>query len=231
MFTQNPGTQSWFFTSWIEYNVLFGGILLTNAGDSIDVHHNVIPGPGMGIDANFLPGVALFTAAFNNITTLGGCIHLGANVTQAKILYNQCEGQVSETGSNGALVDIDGTQSNPGEMIEVAGNRIIPDAATLNAIRVNAATATHIHDNEVVRPSPNALEYVVTSNARDTYITNNLEEFPYGDSSCNVVRNIGNGTRFLRMGGFLNGCVSGGAISTTGTNPTDASDIIPIYNP
>jgi hypothetical protein len=231
IYSTNLSTASQFFTSWIEYNVLFGGIQFNGAGDSIDIQHNVIPGPGMGVDVNFFPGAALLTVAFNNITTLGGCLHLGANASQAKILYNQCEGTTAETGSNGAILDIDGLTTNPGDLIEVAGNRIIPDAATLNALRVNAAKATHIHDNYVARPTFNAVEYVVTSNAVDTYIENNME-FPYGDSPCNVViRNINSATRFTRFGGFLNSCSGTTPVSSTGTNPTDSNAIILFYNP
>ena len=231
IYSTNSSSNSQFFTSWIEYNVLLGGIQLNGAGDSIDIQHNVIPGPGMGVDINFFSGAALLTVAFNNITTLGGCIHLGANTTQAKVLYNQCEGTTAETGSNGAIVDIDGSTSNPGDLIEVTGNRIAPVASTLNAVRVNAARATHIHDNYVARPSPNAVEYVVTSNADSTYIDNNME-FPFGDSPCNVViRNINLGTRFTRLGGFVNGCNGATPFSTTGTDPTDSGVLIPFYNP
>jgi hypothetical protein len=102
-----------FAYSTIQHNLLRGDILLGldaahGAGDTIRIVGNTIWGENIGFDANFVNGASSLIVQQNNITNIGGGVHLGGNVIAARILDNELEAGPYVSGSNGAVVDVDG---------------------------------------------------------------------------------------------------------------------------
>lgn len=95
-----------FFCSTIEQCCIFGGINLTNCGDSIRIRDNTItgvtPNGGFaGIFASQVAGAAQLLIENNNITASGGAIWL-YNCFEPKVIRNQIEQSVPYTnGSSG----------------------------------------------------------------------------------------------------------------------------------
>jgi hypothetical protein len=156
-----------FFTSWIRRNVLQKGMTLQNAGDTIQVRDNIIPGTGIGIDATFVSGVQDFIVSGNNVTTTGAGLHIGApGINGLRLINNEFEGQVGVTGSNGAYVDIDGAtgtgvSTNP----VITGNQIAAVATNIHGLRLNWVDAAVVRDNWIPNAGGTAKCILITANA------------------------------------------------------------------
>lgn len=151
-FGPTPPAFNGVFTSSIEDSGLAGGIEFQQAGDSLAIYHNTISGRGavtvnlVGMGSNTAHGF-LFMA--NNVTCSGG-IHL-LNAWNGVIAYNNIELYSGSTGSNGAVLDLDGNAAIPPENVEVMGNFL--GGTGLTGIRVNQMVGTYIGQNMLPRGS------------------------------------------------------------------------------
>lgn len=151
-FGPGPPVFDGVFTSAITNSQLTGGIELQQAGDSLSIYHNTIPGKGtvtinlVGAGTNTAHG---FLFMGNNVTCSGG-IHL-VNAWNGVIAYNNIELYPGATGSNGAVLDLDGNAAIPPENFEVIGNFLA--GAGLTGIRVNQVVGTFIGQNMLPRGS------------------------------------------------------------------------------
>ena len=147
-----PPVYDGVFTSIIENSQLTGGIDFQQAGDSLSIYHNTIPGSGavtinlVGVGSNTAHG---FLFMGNNVTCTGG-IHL-LNAWNGVIAYNNIELYPGATGSNGAILDLDGNPAIPPENFEVVGNFLA--GRGLTGIRVNQMVGTYIGQNMLPRGS------------------------------------------------------------------------------
>ena len=126
------------FTSSITECALSNGMLLDQAGDSLTITQNTFSGGGritinlVGRGSNTAHG---FVFMFNNVTCTGGIQVI--NAWQGSISYNNIELYDGATGSNGAVIDLDGNASIPPESFEVRSNYVGPGPAGIIGIRVN----------------------------------------------------------------------------------------------
>lgn len=196
IFLTNPTSTTGFYGSQIQQNLIWGGIKLQRGGDSLTVTENVIAGY-RNVDVTLIPGSNTFVFAFNNVTCRGG-VRIGSGHNM-KILSNNLEAGYSDsTGSNGAILDIDGSDIADSWGLlstEVRGNNFtfrpaVPDG-TVNAIRVNRARSVVIETNHIAHKASNHI--VITSAATETIIGYNLFSSvdPYGiivDDGARTIR-------------------------------------------
>jgi hypothetical protein len=175
--------------STIQESILVGGVAFANCGDSVSLIHNGITGPGLGIDVNFQAGVTTFNVNRNSITSLGG-IRIGTGSLATHIVGNEFETPVGFTGSNGAVIDLNGAAGN--DTISgclIADNSIqVQPAITSNGVRVNYAWRTDIHGNKFIRGATTSKDIIVTANGIDTMIGTNiwLSSTPFADMISNA---------------------------------------------
>jgi hypothetical protein len=175
----------------IQNSVLYGGIVMSSAGDTIRILNNQITGAGPAIDVSFQSGASTFIVSGNNITSDGG-IHLGTSVISAQIFNNEIETFKTFTGSSGALIDIDGPSSTAAD-VAVAWNSLqVVNRITANGIRVNNANRTHIFGNRFGRGAGASVDIRVTPSAHDTFIGTNL--WVAGGPFSSMVSDSGTGT-------------------------------------
>jgi hypothetical protein len=161
----NPSLTDGYFTSWIRNNVIYNGITLQRAGDTDVIAENVIPaGANIGIDATQVVGAMNLTIEKNNITYTGACMHLGDAVRFPRILNNECEGNVSTTGSNSAAMDIAGTVTNPVWQPVITGNNIAGVAVGIDGLRLDYVQSAYVEGNIIFRAG-SAKNIRVTANA------------------------------------------------------------------
>jgi hypothetical protein len=154
----------------IQNSVLFGGLYFANAGDTVRVLNNQITGAGPAVDVSFQGGASTFILQGNNITSVGG-IHIGSPAVASQILSNEIETFPAFTGSNGALIDIDGPAYNV--MIQNNSLQVVNGVAA-NGIRVNQADATLIQGNRFGRGIGASKDIVITGNATNTNVGTNM---------------------------------------------------------
>lgn len=191
----NPTNDDGFFTSRIAGNLIFSGIELERAGDSVTVEENTIPGFN-SVDIGMVEGSNTFVLAKNNITCRGGVRVRGGH--NMKILFNNIEaGYADATGSNGALLDLDGSEITYSWGLlatEVRGNNFTyrPESpAGINAIRVNKARSAVIETNHIANKNSNQI--VITNLATETIIGYNLYS---SDDPAGLI--VDNGSRTIR---------------------------------
>ena len=173
----SPPAFNGVFTSIIENSVLAGGFEFQHAGDSLAIYHNTIPGSGtvtinlVGAGSNTAHG---FLFMGNNVTCSGG-IHV-LNAWNGVIAYNNIELYSGGTGSNGAVLDLDGNAAIPPENFEVTGNFLA--GVGLTGIRVNQMVGTYIGQNMLPRGSGPSIQ--ITQLADRTQIMANRTQ-PAGE--------------------------------------------------
>lgn len=179
--------------STIQYSWIQGGIRLVNAGDSIKILNNTIDGIRNAVDVDFEPGASNLEIVSNNVTTLGG-IHIGANAVSTIVSNNEIETLSTTTGSNGAVLDLDGTSSAPVSGASLTGNAIrIINGSTINSIRVNYANSSNITGNDFTRGASPSKDIVILQNAFDTHVGTNL--WRSGPPFSNMVHDAGTATQ------------------------------------
>jgi hypothetical protein len=167
------------FTSSITHSSIYGGLNLQNAGDSLTITGNTITGIGtitvnlLGLGSNTAHGFNFF---FNNVTCTGGINVI--NAWRGSISYNNIELYPGATGTNGAVINLEGNPTLPPESFEVRGNYIGPGGGVPDSIRVNYMKGTRIEGNML--PRGNGHVVVTTPNADRTQVYWNREQ-PYGE--------------------------------------------------
>jgi hypothetical protein len=173
----SPPVFNGVFTSTIQNSTLAGGIEFQQAGDSLALFHNTVTGTGtvtinlVGMGTDTAHG---FLFMGNNVTCSGG-IHV-VNSWGGVIAYNNIELYSGSTGSNGAVLDLDGNPSIPPEDFQVVGNFL--GGVGLTGIRVNQMVGTYIAQNMLPRGSGPTIQ--ITALADRTQIIANRTQ-PAGE--------------------------------------------------
>jgi hypothetical protein len=221
-------------------NVLVGGVVMPNAGDTVRIINNVISGAGPAIDVTFQPGAASFILSGNNITSDGGT-HIGNYANTTQILNNEFETDSTFTGSNGSVIDLDASSTAAATGPNVTGNGIsVINGITANGIRVNYSLSANISANRLTRGISTSKDILITSNALQTQIGVNM--FTTGGPLSSEISDSGTGTIItgkvpvqvvtstaFNFGTYLNGYAvcedSTAAAVCAGTLPTAAAGI------
>jgi hypothetical protein len=182
------------FTSNLTNSSIAGGLNLLGAGDSLTITGNVFSGTGsitvnlVGSQSDTAHGFNFF---HNNVTCTGG-INV-VNAWGGAISYNNIELYAGATGTNGAVINLEGNAVLPPENFEVRGNYIGagPGSATIG-IRVNNMKGTRIEGNTLPR-APGGFVVVTTENADRTEIAMNREQ-PYGETVATWLSDAGTNT-------------------------------------
>ena len=141
----NPSGTGGILWSEIRSSELYGSITMTRMGDGLDFHNNkVVPNAnGDVFSVDFYPGATSFRLENN---TLEIPFHFGHDTLHAIVDGNEFEPQSSSlSGSNGAMLDLDGTSISTVDGVAIFNNSFqIVNSSTLNAIRLNYATQVDI---------------------------------------------------------------------------------------
>jgi hypothetical protein len=153
--------------------VAYGGIVGTNIGDTFMVQNNFISGP-RAVDVSFNIGASMFLLTENGIVSDGG-IHIGTGSYTTRITNNEIETASTFTGSNGAVIDLDGTVGSPITAATIENNSFqVVNGITANGIRVNYANLTNIKGNAFERGATTSKDITVTANATNTFVGTNM---------------------------------------------------------
>jgi hypothetical protein len=160
----------------IQNCFIANGISIPLAGDTIRIINNAIFGLNFTLDINFVPGALLLLFTGNNCTSKYG-IHIGAPALFSIIADNEFETFSTFVGSNGALLDIDGTATdNVIDFVITRNSFSVVNNIVAHAIRVNRATRTSITDNRLfsgITGISGTENILITANADETYIGRN----------------------------------------------------------
>ena len=175
----------------IQNCFIANGISIALAGDTIRIINNAIFGQNFTLDINFVPGALLLLFTGNNCTSKYG-IHIGAPALFSIIADNEFESFSTFIGSNGALLDIDGTATdNVVDFVITRNSFSIVNNIVAHAIRVNRATRTSITDNRFfsgITGISGTENVLITANAVQTYVGTNAWDNNIPFTQC-VVNN------------------------------------------
>lgn len=144
------------FTGVVADNVVvkfvgLGGISIRNGGDSIQILRNTLLVEGHSIDAEFQSDIGGTKIQDNNLTGTQGVRVRGGRGTV--IADNNIELVSTDTGSNGAALDLDGTATNILQGPQIHGNsfNIRPTPGSeIHGVRLQYCQGAHFYGNEVV---------------------------------------------------------------------------------
>jgi hypothetical protein len=164
------------------------------------IGHNIITGSGYSLNISFVPGASSLFFDHNSVTSLGG-VHIGTAAIAIHIVDNEIEAAMAGfTGSNGSLVDIDGSSGSIAQSIEVARNSFqVTNGITANGLRVNYAINTNIYGNNFERGATTSCDISVTANAASTLIGTNM--WYMGGPFSKMLCDSGASTMVLILGG------------------------------
>lgn len=186
-----------------ERNVCRSGMKFIGLGDSVVIGENYISNDaGVGLDIDQIDGAsgpaALVTIEKNNGAATAGWLKFRAGVA-VKVLNNNVE-QYAGAGSNGACIDIDGSDNSHADaprvpLPEIRGNKVgmfdadggNPTTAT-TAIRINDCTGAVIDGNYLIAGRAFDQAINITSSARETIIGDG-NVFAIPDSASNWTAN------------------------------------------
>jgi hypothetical protein len=183
--------------STVSRSYLVNGVTLTNGGDTVRFRDNTITGSGICIDATgFQAGSSMLLISGNNMSCDGGIIHVGTASVYTHIIENEIETLGTFTGSNGALVDIDGTVGSHAVETLIRRNTFqVVNGITANGIRLNYSDRAYIEGNRFGRGATTSKDIVVTANATDAFIGYNI--FANGAPYTSMVSDSGTRTTFF----------------------------------
>jgi hypothetical protein len=152
IFFNNPTGSGGIYHSGIYNSTLYGNFSLTRGGDAMQIVSDKFfeNATSDAVYADFYPGCAEFRVV-GNIFWIP--LHLGAvtsgsvGAIEPFIAGNQFEPQnTSLTGSNGAMLDLDGSSGSSVLSASIVKNAFLigSNSATLNAVRLNYAAQTEI---------------------------------------------------------------------------------------
>jgi hypothetical protein len=182
------------FTSTLSNSTIAGGLNLQNAGDSLTITGNVFTGTG-SVTVNLIGSGSDtghgFNFFHNNVTCTGGINVI--NAWGGAISYNNIELYSGATGTQGAVINLEGNSVLPPENFEVRGNYIgAGPGSVTTGIRVNNMKGTRIEGNTLPR-APGGFVIVTTPNADRTEISMNREQ-PYGETIAGWLSDAGTNT-------------------------------------
>jgi len=209
----------------IQNCFIANGISMPFASDTIRIINNAIFGDNFTLDINFIPGALLLLFTGNNCTSKYG-IHIGAPALFSIIADNEFETFSSFIGSNGALLDIDGTATdNVIDFVITRNSFSVVNNIVAHAIRVNRATRTSITDNRFfsgITGISGTENVLITANADETYIGTNAWDNNIPFTQCVV----NNGTSTVIAAAFgANFIIPSGNVAIGLSNPITNSSL------
>lgn len=176
-----------FFTSTIENCILYGGIKLDKAGDSLRILRNTITGTGVGVYVDLwcnTPGVDCFDGGphgleilGNNITCIDGALDC-RNASMGIFENNVVEVPAGGTLHNSATVSIDGLVTNPIRSFTIGKNYLSTSAGN-DVVYLGYAEQCKVSDNYSTRVI-GQVHYRVSANAVNTRL---IDCFHAGDEA------------------------------------------------
>ena len=173
------------FNSVIRNNNIFGGITLTQLGDTNRIENNFLRGTGYGLDlttVNLINGAATGASA-NSITgnvsvASGGSIIRSEAMGNIIIDRNQWEGQIANTGADNALLAIKGTSANPMNAPVITNNKFgffTAVGTSSTYLLIDYAIGAKVSGNMMVLGYP-ATQCLIktTANAKGTNMSDNF---------------------------------------------------------
>ena len=191
-----------FFTSIIEKCIIYNGIYLDKAGDSIRIRDNTLTGSNVAVyvdlvfasTSNQAHGLEI---TGNNITNNGGAL-LCQSAWSGRFARNNVEVPTPVGLTNNCVININGTNGTNQTWNFVIAENNISSGVGIDLIRVNFAYGTVITKNFLAEPGGGAFNVRVTANAFATQILFNQSSGI--DSLATQVTDAGTGTMWLRSG-------------------------------
>lgn len=157
-----------------SYSNNCGAIHFDTAGDTLVIDHNKLEGNGYALDVAFQSGSSSLVFMNNNVTAWKG-VHVGGNAVAIKFENNEFETTANFTGSNGAVLDIDGTSRSRAAGTLIGGNSFqIVNGIAADSIRLNFADNSIINGNYFVRGARGSCDIKITPNARGSRVETNI---------------------------------------------------------
>lgn len=152
-----------------------GTMQLLTAGDTLTIEHNKLEGGGYALDITSVAGASTIRFANNNVTNFLG-VRFRDNIVGPIIEENEFETTASTTGSNSAMVDLDGSAGSHIWGANITGNRFQMGVGgvAVDAIRLNFTNVSTIRDNYFIRGAAPACDIRVTGNTSGTNVETNL---------------------------------------------------------
>lgn len=156
----------------IEDSSLSGGITCEACGDSVTITHNQLTGSGTN-EFSFQPGATGFVFQENNVTIKGGT-HFGSYVVSPKIVNNEFETPAGFTGSNGAVLDIDGPEPYTATGGIITGNTFaVVNSIAASGLRLNNVIGMTVRGNTFERGGAGSIDIMETDkSARNNTLDN-----------------------------------------------------------
>lgn len=181
----NPVNSDGFFTSQIQKNMMWAGLHLERAGDSLTITENTFAGFNK-VYLDFVVGSNTCVFAFNNLTSRNGfTLKSGHNI---KVMFNNFEAGYSDSSyENNAIVDLDGAnvpQSYGLQAIQFIGNNITfrPQSGVgVTALRIGKSRGTLVEGNYLSNSS--SLNMHITNLAQLTMIDYNTYSYIYTEGN------------------------------------------------
>lgn len=179
LFFNNPTGSGGYWGIKVKDSTTVGPISMTRAGDHINFENDYFLDHANAdtFSIDFLAGSTSFNFDFNNMTIP---LHLG-NAPEVDFIHdNEFQpDQSTLSGSNGAMLDIDGASGGLATNVHIDNNsfQISANGSNLNAIRLNYSTQAQIgglgRANSFFMSS-GAYEVVATANAFNNYLNHNV---------------------------------------------------------
>lgn len=178
----------------IQNSWMFAGIKLVNSGDTVQIVGNHLTGVGPALDVSFVGGTSSLHFERNVVYASGG-VHVGGTAGNAlfvEVADNFFEPSGS-TGSNGAMVDLDGSATWHVLEAVITRNTFQPTGLTIDGVRVNYADRVYIGGrNRFTRGAGASKDIRITANATGTVLGDNA--YSSGGSLAAIVEDLGTGT-------------------------------------
>jgi hypothetical protein len=173
----NPTNTDGFFTSTIKDSLIYNGIMMERAGDSLHILRNTLTGANIGIDLSMVSGARQIHVDDNNITNAGGAVVIRSGA-QIFIRRNQIEQNVAYTGAEVANIVIKGDVGQVAEAHIEENNVNSLDRLAYN-ISVDNAVETKIRGN-ILDADATDKHINVTANATRTRIADDNTGYTSG---------------------------------------------------
>jgi Pectate lyase superfamily protein len=158
----------------IDRCVLVGGVAFPRCGDTVRIRDSHLSGSGYAANVTCVSGASTFILSGNSCTASRG-VHLGGPLVLPVVEDNEFETTSSQdTGSNGAFLDLDGSDAGDVTDAIVRGNSFqIVNSASISCIRVNRAVRAYVVGNRIARGVSPSAEILITRNASATIVGQN----------------------------------------------------------
>lgn len=222
--TNNTGyANGVWFTAVVRDSVIYGGVYLNGAGDSIDIEANTITGTGWGVEVNLVSGALVTNINRNNITSVSGAV----KVSQGRvinILGNTIENNTTTDVSDNVSIHFAGNVTNLIRGGLIAYNSM-GSTGVEDGIKIDYAQKVGVRNNTFTAGFAATNFVVTTANAVDTDIGPNW----ISSGMTSIYSNAGLRTRGIHIAPtLLNGWVDNTG-TTTVAYMRDAANTVHLF--